>query len=187
MAHGGACPAPRTPHWIQAAAPGQETISAGKVWGRYLNVSSPNRFCLCDAALCSSRLPGDTLVAFAATLLEEDDDGRHDEDAREAARNDAYDEHPGEVTQHCTTEEDQGDHRQQRCCRGDDGARQGLVDRQVEDVAVRTTADLLQVLAQTVGDHDRVVQRVTDNEQHCGQYRNAELSADEDQEAKHDD
>ena len=67
---------------------------------------------------------------------------------------------------------------QQRGAGGRERAGDRLAHRQVDQVGVVAVADAAQVLADAVGDDDRVVERVADHEEHRGQHRDRELGVD---------
>ena len=88
---------------------------------------------------------------------------------------------------HLAAEEEQREQHQQRGQRGHQGARQGLVDGDVEHVRAGALAQLAEVLADAVVHHDGVVQRVADHRQDRRQHRQVELHPGQREEAEGQD
>ena len=106
---------------------------------------------------------------------EPDQDRRRHVDRAVSADEDAERDRRGEAEDHVGPEHQQRDQRDQQRGRGHDGARQRLVDRQVEQLGQRHLAVLLQVLADAVVDHDGVVERVADQREDRGDDVEVEL------------
>uniref|UniRef100_A0A0N4ZLY3 LigA n=1 Tax=Parastrongyloides trichosuri TaxID=131310 RepID=A0A0N4ZLY3_PARTI len=127
---------------------------------------------------------GVSLAAAAAVHAPQQDDRRAHIDGREGADHDAEGQGDREAAQGLAAEngqDDQHDHRRQT---GDDGPRQGLVDRQVDHVTQRHGLVLAQVLAQAVEHDDGVVHRIADDREQGRDQVQAELHAQGDDEAE---
>ena len=92
-----------------------------------------------------------------------------------------------EVVQRLAAEEEDRQHHHQRAAVGDDRARHRAGDRVVDHVRHRRLAHLAEVLADPVGDDDRLVHRVAEHREHRGQHRQRELPLEEREEAQDDD
>ncbi|OMP13150.1 hypothetical protein COLO4_02193, partial [Corchorus olitorius] len=88
--------------------------------------------------------------------------------------------------QRATKDEQDQDHRQ-RGDRGDQRTAQRLGQRHVSDVVRRTATDFAEVLTNTVGNHDLIVERVTNHRHQRRHNRQIDLDVEQRQNAAGDD
>ena len=100
-----------------------------------------------------------------------------DVDGGIGAGDDAYQEGEGEVVDGAATEDVQGDRRQEHRSRGDDRTAEGLVQCPIDDLVKGTRGSHLQIFANTIKDHDGVVDRETDDGQECRYEGGIELTS----------
>ena len=112
---------------------------------------------------------------------------RHDQHRRVDAEADADRQRQREVVQRLAAEEQDRQHHHQRAAVGDDRPRDRAGDRVVDDVRHGRLAHLAEILADPVGDHDRLVHRIAQHREHRRQHRQRELPLEQREEAQDDD
>ena len=124
--------------------------------------------------------------ASAAAFAPPQHHRRGDEDGGEGADDDADEDDEAEVTQGGATEKPRISHAHQRGGGGEQGPRQGGVDRLVHDLFHRVRADQ-QHLADAVEDDDGVTDRITGDGEHRTDVDEREFAAHHDDDADADD
>nr|GEU28151.1 hypothetical protein [Tanacetum cinerariifolium] len=112
--------------------------------------------------------------------------GRRHEHRRIHAEQNADGQRHGKVVQRRAAEDQHRQHHHLGTAVGDDGARDGGRDRVVDHFMHGRLALLAEVFADTVENHDRFVDRVTEHRQHCRQHRQREFPLEEGKEAEND-
>ena len=92
----------------------------------------------------------------------------------------------GKAVDDLAAEKEQRQQRKDRGARGHQRTRQRLVDRRVDHFGRRGLAHAPEILANTVVDHDRVVERVADHRQQCGEHGQIEVEVKQREHAERD-
>src|SRR3989441_8564632 len=109
--------------------------------------------------------PGATRILARPALLDVHEERRRDIDRREGPREDREGHHQRKRPQHLAREQHERDRRRHGGPVCENGARQRLVDREIQDLVQVLAPELTQVLAYAIEDDDRVVERVADHGQ----------------------
>src|SRR3989475_618688 len=109
--------------------------------------------------------PGATRVLARPALLDVHEERRRDIDRREGPREDREGHHQRKRPQHLAREQHERDRRRHGGPVCENGARQRLVDREIQDLVQVLAPEFAQVLPDAIEDDDRVVERVADHGQ----------------------
>src|SRR5579872_1390199 len=118
---------------------------------------------------------GRRLLVLIRVIVPEQHDRAGNEHRRIRAYDNSTNQGEREAMQHRTAEQEQGDHGEERQARRHDGSAQRLVDGAIHHLLQGLAPRDLEIFADPIEDHDRVVHRITDQGQQGRDHRHRNL------------